>query len=214
MNDHEPIIIYFRAFGAHIGAKDMLYDYSLDMWSLGNFAAEQPMHIPKRFRIPKFSEFLTDFDRSTGNFVIDSYRLWFIDIYRPYDTSWYIIIYYSHCIIELDDGTILTGKTDQFDGKNHHGFPVKIFPNKTNPLIVVCRGFHRKLPSSASTPAAASSCFQGCMLAGLTFRKEPFFAGADNVDQLYKIARVRGIGIVWDSALDVLWVSKTKVTLW
>ncbi len=30
----------------------------------------------------------------------------------------------------------------------------------------------------------------GCMLAGLTFRKEPFFAGADNVDQLYKIARV------------------------
>lgn len=31
----------------------------------------------------------------------------------------------------------------------------------------------------------------GCMLAGLTFRKEPFFAGADNVDQLYKIARVR-----------------------
>lgn len=28
------------------------------------------------------------------------------------------------------------------------------------------------------------------MLAGLTFRKEPFFAGADNVDQLYKIARV------------------------
>jgi nitrate/nitrite transporter NarK len=68
-------LFYFRAFGAHIGAKDMLYDYSLDMWSLGNFAAEQPMHIPKRFRIPKFSEFLTDFDRSTCNFVIDSYRL-------------------------------------------------------------------------------------------------------------------------------------------
>ena len=32
-------------------------------------------------------------------------------------------------IIELDDGTILTGKPDQFDGKNH-GFPVEIFPNK------------------------------------------------------------------------------------
>ena len=32
------------------------------------------------------------------------------------------------------------------------------------------------------------------MLAGLTFRKEPFFAGADNVDQLYKIARV----LTWD----------------
>ena len=27
------------------------------------------------------------------------------------------------CIIELDDGKILTGKPDQFDGKNH-GFPV------------------------------------------------------------------------------------------
>ena len=27
------------------------------------------------------------------------------------------------------------------------------------------------------------------MLAGITFRKEPFFAGADNVDQLYKIAK-------------------------
>ena len=35
-------------------------------------------------------------------------------------------------VIELDDGKILTGKPDQFDGKNH-GFPVKIFPS-TNPL--------------------------------------------------------------------------------
>eukprot|EP00931_Biecheleriopsis_adriatica_P007820 TRINITY_DN109073_c0_g1_i1.p1 TRINITY_DN109073_c0_g1~~TRINITY_DN109073_c0_g1_i1.p1 ORF type:complete len:336 (+),score=86.85 TRINITY_DN109073_c0_g1_i1:56-1063(+) len=32
----------------------------------------------------------------------------------------------------------------------------------------------------------------GCMLAGLTFRKEPFFAGADNVDQLVKITKVLG----------------------
>lgn len=36
----------------------------------------------------------------------------------------------------------------------------------------------------------------GCMLAGLTFRKEPFFAGADNVDQLYKIARVLGTDLL------------------
>merc|ERR1712139_332442 len=32
----------------------------------------------------------------------------------------------------------------------------------------------------------------GVMLAGLVFKKEPFFAGADNVDQLAKIARVLG----------------------
>eukprot|EP00930_Biecheleria_cincta_P046820 TRINITY_DN32344_c0_g1_i1.p1 TRINITY_DN32344_c0_g1~~TRINITY_DN32344_c0_g1_i1.p1 ORF type:complete len:336 (-),score=51.08 TRINITY_DN32344_c0_g1_i1:117-1124(-) len=38
----------------------------------------------------------------------------------------------------------------------------------------------------------------GCMLAGLTFRKEPFFAGADNVDQLYKIARVLGTDLLND----------------
>ena len=30
-------------------------------------------------------------------------------------------------VIELDDGKILTGKPNQFDGKNH-GFPVNIFP--------------------------------------------------------------------------------------
>mmetsp|Transcript_36819 Transcript_36819/g.66747 ORF Transcript_36819/g.66747 Transcript_36819/m.66747 type:complete len:360 (-) Transcript_36819:195-1274(-) len=32
----------------------------------------------------------------------------------------------------------------------------------------------------------------GCMLAGLVFRKEPFFHGQDNYDQLVKIARVLG----------------------
>lgn len=32
----------------------------------------------------------------------------------------------------------------------------------------------------------------GCMLAGMVFRKEPFFNGQDNHDQLVKIARVLG----------------------
>lgn len=32
----------------------------------------------------------------------------------------------------------------------------------------------------------------GCMFAGMIFRKEPFFRGADNYDQLVKIARVLG----------------------
>eukprot|EP00933_Yihiella_yeosuensis_P038487 TRINITY_DN3241_c1_g2_i1.p1 TRINITY_DN3241_c1_g2~~TRINITY_DN3241_c1_g2_i1.p1 ORF type:complete len:337 (-),score=72.04 TRINITY_DN3241_c1_g2_i1:171-1181(-) len=36
----------------------------------------------------------------------------------------------------------------------------------------------------------------GCMLAGMTFKKEPFFQGADNVDQLYKIARVLGTDLL------------------
>ncbi|KAL0222216.1 hypothetical protein RCL1_002070 [Eukaryota sp. TZLM3-RCL] len=32
----------------------------------------------------------------------------------------------------------------------------------------------------------------GCMMAGMIFKKEPFFQGRDNVDQLVKIARVLG----------------------
>merc|ERR1712176_854326 len=32
----------------------------------------------------------------------------------------------------------------------------------------------------------------GCVLAGMTFKKEPFFCGADNDDQLAKIAKVLG----------------------
>merc|ERR1712216_402089 len=32
----------------------------------------------------------------------------------------------------------------------------------------------------------------GCMLAGMVFKKEPFFCGADNIDQLVKIAKVLG----------------------
>ena len=31
----------------------------------------------------------------------------------------------------------------------------------------------------------------GCMLSGMIFRKEPFFHGHDNYDQLVKIAKVR-----------------------
>lgn len=32
----------------------------------------------------------------------------------------------------------------------------------------------------------------GCMFAGMIFKKEPFFQGNDNVDQLYKIIKVLG----------------------
>lgn len=32
----------------------------------------------------------------------------------------------------------------------------------------------------------------GCMLAGIIFRKEPFFRGADNREQLVKIVQVLG----------------------
>ena len=33
----------------------------------------------------------------------------------------------------------------------------------------------------------------GCMLASMIFRKEPFFHGHDNYDQLVRIAKVKGI---------------------
>jgi len=36
----------------------------------------------------------------------------------------------------------------------------------------------------------------GCMVAGMTFKKEPFFCGSDNVDQLMKIARVLGTDLL------------------
>ncbi|KAL0664978.1 hypothetical protein Bca4012_101816 [Brassica carinata] len=32
----------------------------------------------------------------------------------------------------------------------------------------------------------------GCMFAGMIFRKEPFFYGHDNQDQLVKIAKIPG----------------------
>ena len=44
-----------------------------------------------------------------------------------------ILFHYVRIIIELDDGKILTGKPDQFDGKNPWVSGVD-FPNKTNPL--------------------------------------------------------------------------------
>ena len=46
----------------------------------------------------------------------------------------YIMFYQFDTVIELDDGKILTGKPDQFDGKNPWVSGVD-FPNKTNPLI-------------------------------------------------------------------------------
>jgi len=38
----------------------------------------------------------------------------------------------------------------------------------------------------------------GCMLAGMVFRKEPFFQGRDNYDQLVKIARVLGTDALFE----------------
>jgi casein kinase II subunit alpha len=47
----------------------------------------------------------------------------------------------------------------------------------------------------------------GCMLAGLIFKKEPFFRGNDNKDQLVKIARVLGT-----DELDA-WIDKYGLTI-
>lgn len=38
----------------------------------------------------------------------------------------------------------------------------------------------------------------GCMLAGMVFQREPFFKGADNKDQLIKIAKVTGTQEILD----------------
>ncbi len=38
----------------------------------------------------------------------------------------------------------------------------------------------------------------GCMFAGMIFRKEPFFHGRDNIDQLVKIAKVLGTEKLYD----------------
>lgn len=38
----------------------------------------------------------------------------------------------------------------------------------------------------------------GCVLASIIFRKEPFFHGRDNYDQLVRIARVLGTSALWD----------------
>lgn len=38
----------------------------------------------------------------------------------------------------------------------------------------------------------------GCMFAGMIFRKEPFFHGHDNYDQLVKIAKVKGTSELFD----------------
>ena len=38
----------------------------------------------------------------------------------------------------------------------------------------------------------------GCMLAGMIFQREPFFKGADNYDQLIKIAKILGTPDVLD----------------
>ena len=49
-------------------------------------------------------------------------------------------------IIELDDGKILTGNPNQFDGKNYHGFPVEIFP--TQPIHWYNHPFTSDFPGS------------------------------------------------------------------
>lgn len=44
----------------------------------------------------------------------------------------------------------------------------------------------------------------GCTLAGMIFRKEPFFYGHDNADQLVKIARVRSVLLLVDFRLQCI----------
>ena len=47
-------------------------------------------------------------------------------------------------------------------------------------------------------PRRASRWSLGCMFAGMIFRKEPFFHGHDNYDQLVKIVKVLGTDELFD----------------
>ena len=50
----------------------------------------------------------------------------------------------------------------------------------------------------SSTAPARRRWSLGCMFAGMIFRKEPFFHGHDNYDQLVKIAKVLGTDELFD----------------
>ena len=47
----------------------------------------------------------------------------------------------------------------------------------------------------------------GCMLASMIFRKEPFFHGHDNYDQLVRIAKVLGTEDLYDYLDKVRYIS-------
>ena len=51
---------------------------------------------------------------------------------------------------------------------------------------------HPSTPSGPALPTPDHLLLQGCMFAGMIFRKEPFFHGHNNYDQLVKIAKVLG----------------------
>ena len=59
-----------------------------------------------------------------------------------------ILFHYVRIIIELDDGKILTGKPDQFDGKNPwvsgSNFPLNQSSDKLYPLFASSSGASRR----------------------------------------------------------------------
>ena len=89
------------------------------------------------------------------------------------------------CFIELDDGNILTGKPDQFDGKKTHGFPVKIFPNKPIHWLLMFSSFpnHRgpeaRPPLGRQRGATRGGLRTAQALPGLRFRRSATGAGRE-----------------------------------
>lgn len=62
--------------------------------------------------------------------------------------------------------------------------PTKTLPHTTPPPSALLQDYDYSLDMWSL----------GCMLAGMIFRKEPFFYGHDNYDQLVKICKVGGAG--------------------
>jgi len=54
----------------------------------------------------------------------------------------------------------------------------------------------------------------GCMFAGMLFRKEPFFHGHDNHDQLVKIAKVRTPALPDPTVTTRCWVPRHYLSTW
>ncbi len=75
-------------------------------------------------------------------------------------------------------------KGKKFDGNCLPSFPLVLGPE----LLINLRDYDYSLDMWSL----------GCMFAALIFRKEPFFHGADNQDQLVKIARVCGTDGLFD----------------
>ena len=68
--------------------------------------------------------------------------------------------------------------------------------NVRGTLLAPCRQDKQADKQARLSPVAAASPERTVLVAGMIFRKEPFFYGHDNYDQLVKIAKVQALGLL------------------